>query len=172
MSKKSTVATNNEERIYEIGFHLISSIAEENIPAEFDKIKAVLAKEKAIIISEEAPKLRPLAYAIKKAFGGSYKTFDKAYFGFIKFELPEGGDITLVDTALKNNESVLRYLVIKTVRENTMYSPKISVYSDKEVKAKTATVRVEKEKVEKVEKTASIEEIDKSIDELVDDNKV
>jgi len=169
MSKKSTVEKNSEERIYEAGFHLISSIAEENVPAEFDKIKAVLAKEKAVIISEEAPKLRPLAYAIKKAFGGSYKTFDKAYFGFIKFELPEGSDVSVIDTALKNNESVLRYIVIKTVRENTMYSPKISVYSDKEAKIKAPTAKAEK--AEKVEKTATIEEIDKSIDELVDDNK-
>jgi hypothetical protein len=53
-----------------------------------------------------------------------------------------------------------------------MYSPKISVYSDKEGKIKVPASKIEKEKVEKVEKTASIEEIDKSIDELVDDNKI
>ncbi len=179
MSKKSTVAKNNEEKIYEIGFHLISSIAEENVPAETAKIKAILDNEKAVIILEEAPKLRPLAYSIKKSFSGSYKTFDKAYFGFIKFELPEGGNIAEIDSSLKSNESVLRYIVVKTVRENTMYSPKISVFSDKEVKAKFPSARKEKiiktekvEKVEKVEKAASIEEIDKSIDELIDDNKI
>jgi ribosomal protein S6 len=164
MSKKATITKNNEEKIYEIGYHLISSIAEENVPAEVEKIKDVLAKEKALIILEEAPKLRPLAYSIKKAFGGSYKTFDKAYFGFIKFEISEGGDIQKVDASLKSNESILRYLVVSTVRENTMYSPKITVFSDKESKVKiTAT------KVEKIEKPASIEEIDKSIDELVEE---
>ncbi len=165
MSKKATVTKNNEEKIYEIGYHLISSIAEENIPAEVDKIKDVLAKEKAVILSEEMPKLRPLAYAIKKAFGGSYKTFDKAYFGFIKFELNEG-DITKIDSDLKSNESVLRYIIVKTVRENTMYSPKITVFSDKEFKPKISI------KTEKIEKTASIEEIDKSIDELVSEEVV
>ena len=178
MSKKSTVAKNNEEKIYEIGFHLISSISEENVPAETAKIKAILVNEKAVIISEEAPKLRPLAYSIKKAFGGAYKIFDKAYFGFIKFELPEGGDIAKIDLSLKNNESVLRYIVIKTERENTMYSPKISVFSDKEAKTRFPGSKVEKEKITKtekvgkIEKTATIEEIDKSIDELVDDNKI
>lgn len=163
MSKKATVAKNSEEKIYEVGYHLVSSIAEELVPAEVEKIKSYLAKEKAIIISEEAPKLRPLAYSIKKAFDGAYKVFDKSYFGFIKFELPEEGDITNIDASIKKNTSILRHLVIKTVRENTMYSPKITVFSDKEAKIKT----FKDDKVVKGEKTATIEEIDKSIDALV-----
>ena len=164
MSKKATVAKNSEEKIYEVGYHLLSSIAEENVPAEVEKIKAVLLKEKAIIISEEAPKLRPLAYSIKKAFGGTYKSFDKAYFGFVKFELGEEGNIRNIDLFMKNNESVLRYLVVKTVRQNTMYSPKITIYSNKDLKIKTLKV----EKTENTEeKPATIEEIDKSIDALV-----
>ena len=164
MSKKEEVAKNSEEKIYEVGYHIVSSVSEENLPAEVEKIKAYLAKEKASIISEEAPKLRPLAYSIKKAFGGTYKTFDKAYFGFIKFELPEEGDIRNIDLSMKNNESVLRHLVIKTVRENTMYSPKITVFSDKEVKVKKT---FKEEPVVKKEKSATVEEIDKSIDTLL-----
>jgi len=163
MSKKATVAKNSEEKIYEVGYHIISSVSEENIPSEVEKIKAYLAKEKAIIIGEEAPKLRPLAYSIKKVFGGAYKTFDKAYFGFIKFELGEAGDIRNIDSSMKGNESVLRHLVIKTVRENTMYSPKITIFSDKDAKIKT----FKEDKVVKGEKTATAEEIDKSIDALV-----
>ncbi len=166
MSKKEKAPKISGERIYEVGYHLISSIAEENIPAEAAKIAAVLAKEKAIVIAEEAPKLRPLAYAIKKAFGGLYKTFDTAYFGFVKFELPEAGDIAAIDAALKGNENVLRYLIVKTVRENTMYSPKITVFSDKEGKIKTNFApKSTSGKAE--EKSASIEEIDKSIDQFV-----
>jgi ribosomal protein S6 len=163
MSKKATEAKNSEEKIYEIGYHLLSSIAEENIPTEVEKIKVFLAKEKATIICEEAPKLRPLAYSIKKSFEGVYKTFDKAYFGFIKFELPEEGDIKAIDTALKNTMNVLRYLVIKTEREETMYSPKMTVFSDKEVKPKPVTAKDE----EKAVVPASVEEIDASIDALV-----
>jgi len=165
MSKKATEPKNNEEKIYEIGYHLLSSIAEEQIPPEVEKIKSYLSKEKAIIISEDAPKLRPLAYNIKKSFEGVYKTFDKAYFGFIKFELPEAGDIKNIDIALKNNINVLRYLVIKTERENTMYSPKMTVFSDKEVKAKPIAEKAEAKK--ETETPASVEEIDASIDALV-----
>ena len=68
-----------------------------------------------------------------------------------------------IDAAMKANESVLRYLVIKTVRENTMYSPKITIFSDKDAKIKTFKV----DKIEKAEKPATAEEIDKSIDALV-----
>jgi ribosomal protein S6 len=163
MSKKEKVEKNSDEKVYEIGYHIVSSVAEEQIPSEVEKIKGFLSKENAVIISEEAPKLRPLAYSIKKAFGGSYKTFDKAYFGFIKFALGEEADIKTIDSSMKNNESVLRYIVVKTVRENTMYSPKMSVFSDKDAKIKTLKV----EKTDADAKPASIEEIDKSIDALV-----
>ena len=166
MSKKKTITKNSEEKIYEVGYHIVSSVSEENIPAEIEKIKTYLIKEKAIIISEENPKLRNLAYSIKKAFGGSYKIFDKAYFGFIKFELGEEGDIKKIDLAMKNNESILRYIVIKTVRENTMYSPKITVFSDKEAKIKTI---FKENKIAKVEKKVNMEEIDKSIEALIEE---
>ncbi len=159
MSNEMTTKKDGE-KIYEVGYHLLSSIAEEQISTEVEKVKATLAKEKAIILAEESPKLIPLAYEIKKAFSGVYKKFDKAYFGFIKFELSETGDVTKIDAALKNNENILRYIIVKTVRENTMYSPKISTYKG-ELKSKGA-------KLEKpAEKSASVEEIDQSIEEFV-----
>ena len=150
------------ERIYEVGYHLLSSIAEENISAEVEKIKAILSAEKASIVSEETPKLRPLAYEIKKSFGGVYKKFDKAYFGFIKFELPEEGNIQKIDEKVKANENVLRYIIIKTVRENTMYSPKLSIFKS-EGKIKVPKTVLEKSE----EKPASIAEIDESIEKFV-----
>ncbi len=164
MSKKIAEPKIEGVKIYEIGYHLISSIAEEQVPAEVEKINAVLAKEKATIITEEMPKLRPLAYSIKKGFGGVYQTYDKAYFGFVKFELPDESEIAKIDSAFKSNASVLRYIVIKTVRENTMYSPKIKIFTDKETKIKTVGG-----KEASTEAPATIEEIDKSIDTLLND---
>jgi len=167
MTKKAEEVTKSTEKIYEIGFHLISSIAEEQVPAEVEKIKAVLAKQKATILSEEAPKLRPLAYEIKKSFEGVYKTFDKAYFGFIKFSLPEEGDVNVIDAAVKANLQVLRYIIVKTVAENTMYSPKMGIFSDKEPKAvRPASVEP---KAAVSETHASEEEIDKSIESALGD---
>ena len=168
--EKKIVTAKIDEKVYEVGYHLISSIAEENIGAEVEKIKQALNKENAVIISEENPKLRPLTYTIKKAFDGVYKKFDKAYFGFIKFSLAtEGADITKIDAFMKANESVLRYIIIKTVRENTMFYPKSLSFVDKEVKFKLEkSEKAEKAEKENVDvKPASIEDIDKSIDDLV-----
>jgi ribosomal protein S6 len=158
MQKKVTDSKESNSKVYEIGFHIVSTIAEENVPAETDKIKAFLSNEGASVISEEAPKLRPLAYSIRKAFGGTYKTFDKAYFGWVKFELD--GDITNIEKLMKNNENVLRFILVKTVKENTMYSPKLNTFSRENKK-------VLKTEASKDAKQASIEEIDKSIEELV-----
>ena len=170
MSKKAGAPKIAGEKIYEIGYHIISSVAEENIPAEVAKIKEYLSKEKAVIISEENPALRPLAYPIKKATGGAYKTYDKAYFGFIKFALPEEGNVISIDEKMKANENILRYIVVKTVRENTMYSPKITVFSDKEAKIK---LPAKAEKIEKVaEASASAEEIDAGIDALISKEEI
>ncbi len=170
MSKKAGAPKVSGEKIYEIGYHIISSVAEENIPKEVAKVKEYLAKENAIIISEETPALRPLAYPIKKATGGVYKTYDKAYFGFIKFELSEGGDVIKIDEKMKADENILRFIVVKTVRENTMYSPKITVFSDKEAKIK---IPAKAEKIEKVAETsASAEEIDAGIDALISKEEI
>jgi len=63
----------------------------------------------------------------------------------------------------QREEGFGRYIVIKTVKENTMYSPKITIFSDKDAKIKT----FKENKIIKGEKTATVEEIDKSIDALV-----
>jgi ribosomal protein S6 len=162
MQKKvETEEKKTDSKIYEVGYHIISSVAEENVPQETEKIKAIIQKEGGVVVSEDQAKLRPLAYVLKKAYAGSYKKFDKAYFGWVKFELTEG-DVTKIDEALKAVESVLRYIIIKTVKENTIfYQKQAPAFVEKE------GTKVKAEKADKDAKPASIEEIDKSIDDLI-----
>ena len=157
---KTAKAAKETGKIYEVGYHLVSSIAEEQVPATVAEIKKYLAEEKAVVISEENPMLRPLAYSIKKAFGGAYKTFTEAYFGFIKFELGEEGAVGNIDAKLKANPQVLRHIVVKTVREETMYSPKMGTFADEKAKPVKVTEK-------KADKPASIAEIDESIEKFV-----
>ena len=162
MQKKvETEEKKSDSRIYEVGYHIVSSVAEENVPQETEKIKAIIQKEGGSIISEEQAKLRPLAYTLKKSEAGSYKKFDKAYFGWVKFELTEG-DITNIDKTLKNEPSILRYLVIKTIRENTIFSQRQAPAFVEKV-----SVKAKAEKAEKEAKPVSMEEIDKSIEGLI-----
>lgn len=149
----------SETDIYEVGYHLLPTISEDELPKEVAKIQCFLTDNKASIISEEFPTLISLAYDISKKIETKYTNYQKAYFGWIKFEVSKSaiGDI---DLKIKNNPSVLRHLVIKTVRENTM-SPVVKVQNTSPLKKDNIDVP----EVAKLE--VSEAEIDKSIDELV-----
>lgn len=149
--------------VYEVGYHIVPAVSPENLPKEVDAIKAVLGKQGATIISEEAPKLRSLAYPMTKAVGQARHTYETAYFGWIKFEAGTEAAAE-VKKALDASEKVLRFLLIKTARENTLYGAKI-LPQEKDEAAKEAP-KAEAPKEAKPA-AASEEELDKSIDKLV-----
>lgn len=144
--------------VYEVGFHVVPTVSPENLPKEVDAVKAVLGGAGATVISEEFPKLRNLAYTMIKPIGPVRHRFDTAYFGWIKFEGPKESALE-VDKALKASDKIIRHLVIKTVRENTIYGPKILGEEKKDAPKAEGEV---KEKA-----PAAPEDLDKSIDKLV-----
>jgi ribosomal protein S6 len=146
--------------VYEVGFHIVPAVSPETLPKEVDAIKAVLGKAGATVISEEFPKLRNLAYTLVKAIGPARHKYDTAYFGWIKYEASRetAADIK---KAFDANEKILRYLIIKTVRENTLYGAKI-LPEEKKEEVKGDETAAAKEPV-----TTTTEELDKSIDKLV-----
>lgn len=149
----------NESVVYEVGFHLLPNIEESGVLAEFAKIKSLVEENGGSIIGEEVPKMINLAYDLSKVIGTKKQNFSKAYFGWIKFEA-EATNITDIKSKIESLPNMLRFLIVKTVKENTMHTPKIPMF-------KKDNLREEKEE-EKVEKPkASAEEIDKSIDELL-----
>jgi hypothetical protein len=96
-----------------------------------------------------------------KAIGPARHRYDTAHFGWVKFEAsPESTEE--IKKALDGNEKVLRYLLIKTARENTLYGAKILAEEKKD-----GEKPAEGSKEAKVAAPASQEEIDKSIDKLV-----
>lgn len=148
--------TKEGNRVYEIGYLLVSSIPEEKVAGEVQKIKDLVSENGGELIAEGAPVLRPLSYSIVKAEGGSRKKYDSAHFGWVKFEIPTG-TLLNVKKGMDTNSGVLRYLLINTVRENTMVQ--------KQAAPKAARLPKEAENAPK--KGMSEEEIDKTIDELV-----
>ena len=111
------------------------------------------------IIAEELPVFIDLAYTIVKTVDHKNKRFDEAYFGWIKFEGTPSG-IAELEEGLKKDENVLRYLVVKTIRENTFIAKKFTGAKVKEVEE----APVAEEAVEEVQ---SEEVLDKAIEELV-----
>lgn len=145
--------------IYEIGYHILSTVAEGDVQAEVSKIKEVIAQKAGTLISEEFPEMRALAYDITKKIDTRNFHFNKAFFGWVKFEL-DRSMINDIKNTLDRMPTLLRFIIVKTVRENTMHTLKTP---QKKEEVKEEEVEVEKAPVAH----ASEEEIDKSIDELV-----
>jgi ribosomal protein S6 len=59
---------------------------------------------------------------MKKATQGQNHKFDKAYFGWVKFEI--NPQYSAINKELEKNTNILRFMTIATVRENTLYTQK------------------------------------------------
>lgn len=147
---------------HEVGYHIVPAVSIENLSNEVENIKNFLTKEGVVIISEEFPKMRELAYSISKNVGGIKRNFDTAYFGWIKFDARET-PIAKIKKFFDENENILRFLLINTVRENTIFSANLT---DNEKKEEIKTSKKEEDKKE-VKSPISQEELDKTIDKLI-----
>lgn len=163
-----------EPRVYELGYHLVPTIAEEQVPQASDAVRGMIEGISGSIIAEEKPVFIDLAYTIIKVVNHKNKRFDEAYFGFIKFE-SDPSEIATLEEALKKDENVLRYMVVTTLKENTFISKKFPSSKAKEradgIEEEVVVVPVPEMEAEPVpavpiEKPAS-DELDKAIDKLV-----
>ena len=108
-----------EARIYELGYIIVGTMPEENVAAKVGAIKDLVESKSGISISEEFPRLMTLGYEMSRPIGNKKSWFSEGYFGWMKFEM----DPAMTDelsAILKRDEDVLRFLLIKTVRENTV----------------------------------------------------
>ncbi len=161
----------DRQSIYEIGYEIVASISEEKVGDEAKIIRDIVTGNGASVIAEEAPHRQPLAYTMrKKTVSGSYDKFDEAYFGWIKFEI--GSDkVEIITKTVEKHPSILRSLVISTVRENTYLGKRASAIAASLSPVRPENVeamRSEKHVEDKKEATPmSVEDVDKSIDEMV-----
>jgi len=163
MEKVETLEKEGGLQVYELGYHIVSTVAEENVPAEAEALKAIVLQDGGSLISEGEPKLINLAYSMTKSVADVKKKFTSAYFGWIKFET-KSELMPTIKKAVDAYPNVLRYLLIKTVRENTLFVPKLNVRTgEKEAPKAKKSIKVEEKKA------TSVEELDKTIDELIVD---
>ena len=155
-----------EPRIYELGYHLIPTLSEEQIPAASGAVRGMIERISKDIIAEELPVFIDLAYQIVKTVEHKNKRFDEAYFGWIKFEAEPKG-IAELEEGLKKDDNVLRYLVVKTLREDTFIAKKFASVKVKEQEEIVAEEIIEENIEEVIEKAPEGDEIDKAIEKLV-----
>lgn len=121
MTENKTISTKEGFKVYELGIHLLPTLSEADVQVEFSKIKAQIEKLNGEFISESLPRLFTLAYEIPKTIKAVKRWYETAYFGWVKFEL-EAKDLAAFEKFVKELEHTLRYLLIKTVREDTIVS--------------------------------------------------
>ncbi len=152
-------------KVYEIGYLLVSSVPTEKVADIATSLKDVLlkkpGKKAAEIISEETPELIELSYTMIKKIGTANQRFDRGYFGWIKFEL-SASEIEEVKKTFEMHPDMLRILLIITVKENTFLGKKAP-----ESATVVATETLPIPGIVSPVIPASIEDMDKSIDEMV-----
>lgn len=162
METEKTLEKGDTLTIYEVSYLLLPSLAVEQVPAKVASLKGVLTSVGGQVISDENPVLIDLAYPMTKVVQTIRNKCTKGYFGWVKFETTKEG-IGEIKKNLDLDNDILRYLIIKTVRENTLLNGKMKLKSEDRV-LKEEEILPE---VSLVEKEATPEEIDKSIDDLV-----
>lgn len=146
--------------IYEVGFHLVPTIAETQVGAAVEKIRKTIGND-AELISEGYPQKMSLSYVIERAAQGKREKYGEAWFGWIKFaQTPD--KLPAIEASLTASREVLRFLIIKTVREDIVVPKPRAVFASDRLEGETIAAKREAEKGGEVSEA----ELDKSIDAL------
>lgn len=143
-------------RIYEAGYHIVPTVKEEDVEKTVAGIRADVEKLGGNFIAEGAPSLMKLAFPMEMREGEKYASYDRGYFGWLKFEAGTHAAQALTD-ALKTNPAILRAIVFKTVREDTR--AKFKAPQLREVK-RTDTIKSTPQRGAKEEDKAPVSEAD------------
>lgn len=166
MSDEETVVTSalveksdSTARVYELGYHLVPSYKEDEAIAEAANIRDMIEKKGGTIIAEELPKEMELAYEMVKDIANKPENFTRSFFGWVKFDIEPAVALEIKDSLVRDDRLV-RYLLIKTVRENTLASKRVGTMGTR----KRYTPRRDEEgPAVEINK----EEVDNKLDELL-----
>ena len=134
--------------LYDLGYHLIDTLSEDEVPSHAKRIQAFVEKEGGRMVNEKTPVRISLAYTISRMTKGKREDYSGAYFGTLVFEC-ERSSLSKIEKALAADPHVLRHLLIETDAMRVE-------------EALAAERALEKEEVPAV----SDEELDKSIEAL------
>ncbi|MDQ5949342.1 MAG: small subunit ribosomal protein [Patescibacteria group bacterium] len=151
--------------VYEVSYLLLPSLAVEQVSSTVDFITKKIKELDGAVISSESPILIDLAYPMTKVIQTNRHKCQSAYFGWVKFEMSRDS-VEGVKKTLDTSDDVLRYLLVKTVRENTLLNGKMMLRKEESLKKEEGDTDDVVEDVVPEEPTTP-EEIDKSIDDLV-----
>jgi ribosomal protein S6 len=118
--------TTVDSRVYEISFIFDNKLDESAALEKGNALKQSIATLGGSFISEEAPYMRELAYEMIRVQNNINVRFNEGYFGWIKFEM-EPSKVKGFEKQLMLDEQMVRFLIVSTVRENTVYTKRAPV---------------------------------------------
>jgi ribosomal protein S6 len=157
---KNEGGNDSEPRIYEVGYLLVPTIEEGAVAGVYANLKDLVASLNGTIVSDEMPRMIPLAYTIQKVVQNIRSKYDTAYFGWTKFEMDPVRVLEL-KKKLDLDPNYMRFLLIKTIKENTVAAKRFMNRDG--IRRKAPSAAGESEVVAPINK----EEIDKEIDAMV-----
>ncbi len=149
-------------RVYELAYIFVPTIEGDAVNEKFQSLKTYLTGKKVEFVAEDMPRLIELQYEMSRTIANKKTWFDEGHFGWVKFEA-DPSVVKEIHDDLARDEQVVRYMIIKTVKENTIASKKPFGMRPRRDAVREEGVAVEGEVVEK----ASEEQIDTALDALV-----
>ncbi len=151
-----------DSRIYEVGYLFVPTISEEELPVNYGNLKELISSYGGQIITDEMPKMINLAYSMLKVIANIRNKFTTGYFGWVKFEM-NSQQVLELKKKLDLSPNIIRFLIIKTVKENTIATKRF-VYRNS-IHRKVSVKNGEETSAENTE--IDKEELDKEIDAMV-----
>jgi len=119
MNKNDNQNQDSKLVVYELAVLIDPKLSEDKVTDKVAKLGEIVAQESGAVISTGQPRMRNLAYEMTIKFEGKRRDFTRAYFNWIKFE-QEPVNIAAIETALKADDTIIRHLIIKTIREDVI----------------------------------------------------
>lgn len=160
LENENEIEKDVNSRVYELGYLLVPTISEEDMPITFGNLKELISSLGGIHISDEMPKMMPLSYSMVKVVSNVRNKFNTAYFGWVKFTM-DSDKVLELKKKLDLDPNLIRFLILKTVKENTIAAKR---FVRGEIHRRpTAKKNENDEAIVPINK----EEIDKEIDAMV-----
>lgn len=118
-------------RTYELGYILVPTTPETEVASAVEALTATITGQGGTVVAEGAPEFIDLAYTMEKNVASKKFKWSQGYFGWIKFDTaPE--TLETLKKAFDGNQTLIRYILIKTTAENTIVFKKPKVEAKRE----------------------------------------
>ena len=158
---KNNIEMAEDRSLYEVAFHILPSLGEEDMMAKYEEIKGLIVKHDGNITQEGTPSMMDLSYTMIKVIDNKHERFDTAYFGWAKFEIG-AQDVVALKEEFDQNVQILRFLIVRTCEETETQTP--TILKEEKMPEKKIEALHEKEEAAPVVEA----ELDDKIKEMVD----